>query len=725
MAFFRRYRQVMRLTYVALVLIAAVLFGIQVRTQYLTRLQIMDERFRQTAASLDYFIKGVADHVEAMRCTADRYWREDARATPFADLEGAIRDRPRGEGFALEPVPAPYTPRETANITGEGSAKGRSAYFRKSVRVALGLNPLYRTTLERLPNVAWSYYTSNERFIAMYPWPAWKDYHYGKIAMDSEYYTLGLPDKNPRRERFWTGVYVDQCGKGLMVTCGAPVYNGDRFAGTVSADATLDVLTSFLTQYPYRSSTLFVVSDRGELLAHPTKVHSTDKAPTSVAAALPTGLGLTPAALQRLTPNREHSFGPYIVVTQQFTNAPWKVVMVTRRSSVVASVAGVAAIPMVILLVGMTIMLLVANRVTQREFIEPAEKLVTHIDLASADPDVAPPDVPPAWRSWVETVSRVFTEHRSLLAQLREQNENLEQIVADRTAELSSRNKDLDEAMTRLKEMQRQIVTQEKMAALGGLTAGIAHEIKNPLNFVNNFSELSLGMLDEVKELLERNADKMDPDDAADLTDILGDLATNARKINEHGKRADSIVRGMLLHSRGKSGEMQASDLNALVAEYTNLAYHGMRAVDTEFNVKIEQELDPAVGKIQLVPQDLSRAVLNIVNNACYAAYEARKTRGADFQPTIRITTAALGDKVEIRVRDNGNGIPDDVREKVFTPFYTTKPTGKGTGLGLSITYDIVVQEHRGELTIDSAENEFTELIIRLPRTQGAVETPA
>ncbi len=292
---------------------------------------------------------------------------------------------------------------------------------------------------------------------------------------------------------------------------------------------------------------------------------------------------------------------------------------------------------------------------------------------------------------------------------LKKHKAELEQLVQDRTGELQ---KTLDN----LKETQKQLILSEKMASLGQLTAGIAHEIKNPLNFITNFSVLSHDLTKDLRRELAAECDRVDPSRAKEIEELLSDLEQNVGKINEHGKRADSIVRGMLLHSRGKSGERQETDLNALLAEYTNLAYHGMRAQDQSFNVKIETEFDPGVGKVNVVPQDLSRAFLNIVNNACYAAYEKKKTSQNGFAPIVRVTAKNLKESVEIRIRDNGNGIPDAIREKIFNPFFTTKPAGVGTGLGLSLSYDIITQEHKGGISVDSQEGQYTEFVITIPR---------
>ena len=257
------------------------------------------------------------------------------------------------------------------------------------------------------------------------------------------------------------------------------------------------------------------------------------------------------------------------------------------------------------------------------------------------------------------------------------------------------------------------------MASLGQLTAGIAHEIKNPLNFITNFAALSGDLTRDLRQELAAERGRVDEARAGEIDGILKDLETNVGKINEHGKRADSIVRGMLLHSRGKAGERQDTDLNALLAEYTNLAYHGMRAQDHTFNVKLETEFDPSIGNVSVVPQDLSRAFLNIVNNACYAANDRRKTAKNGFSPVVKVSARNVRENVEIRVRDNGAGIPLAIREKIFNPFFTTKPAGAGTGLGLSLSYDIITQEHKGQIKVDSKEGEFTEFIITIPRAPG------
>jgi signal transduction histidine kinase len=300
------------------------------------------------------------------------------------------------------------------------------------------------------------------------------------------------------------------------------------------------------------------------------------------------------------------------------------------------------------------------------------------------------------------------------LAAFRDTLEELRQLIEEQRR----RESDLRAAHDQLKAAQTNLIHAEKMASLGQLTAGIAHEIKNPLNFVNNFAELSRELLDELKEAL---AALSSGDKAGDLEELTTTLDGNLGKIAEHGRRADGIVKSMLLHSRGGSGERRQSDLNALIEEALNLAYHGARAQDQSFNVTLERDLDPGLGPVELVPQDITRVFLNLFGNAFYAVNQRRHAGGdPTFAPMVTLTTRNRGDEIEVRVRDNGTGMPPEVRDKAFTPFFTTKPTGEGTGLGLSISYDIVVQEHGGTIAVDSRAGEFTEFTLCIPRNSPA-----
>jgi signal transduction histidine kinase len=287
-------------------------------------------------------------------------------------------------------------------------------------------------------------------------------------------------------------------------------------------------------------------------------------------------------------------------------------------------------------------------------------------------------------------------------------------------AEIRAARDAAERALAELQTAQASLLHAQKMAALGQLTAGIAHEIKNPLNFVNNFADLSVELLDELKETTEPAMGSLAADTRAEIDEITQMLTGNLAKIAEHGRRADGIVKSMLAHSRGSSGDRQAVDINALVEEALNLAYHGARAQDQNFNITMERDFAAGLASIELVPQDVMRVFLNLFGNGFYAADKRRREVADGFSPILKVTTRDLGDEVQISVRDNGTGIAPEFRDKLFQPFFTTKPTGEGTGLGLSISYDIITQQHGGTIAVDSEVGEFTEFTIWLPRSRRA-----
>jgi len=272
---------------------------------------------------------------------------------------------------------------------------------------------------------------------------------------------------------------------------------------------------------------------------------------------------------------------------------------------------------------------------------------------------------------------------------------------------LGRQKEQIETTLSELKAAQAQLIQSEKMASLGELTAGIAHEIQNPLNFVNNFSEVN-------GELIRELVEEVDKGNKEEIKAIANDIKDNEEKISHHGKRADAIVKGMLQHSRTSSGQKEFTDINALCDEYLRLAYHGLRAKDKSFNAGIKTEFDPSIGKINTVPQDIGRVLLNLINNAFYAVNERAKLQAASYTPQVIVTTKKLNDQIEICVKDNGNGIPQRILEKIFQPFFTTKPTGQGTGLGLSLAYDII-KAHGGEIRVETTEGQGSNFIIKLP----------
>jgi PAS domain S-box-containing protein len=304
----------------------------------------------------------------------------------------------------------------------------------------------------------------------------------------------------------------------------------------------------------------------------------------------------------------------------------------------------------------------------------------------------------------INVAAEEITEQKRAKAALQLANESLEA----RTLELTNSLEELRAAQDRL-------VQTQKLASLGQLTAGIAHEIKNPLNFVNNFSGVSAELIDELQEVLGGMTG--DDETRREIAELTNTLRGNLEKVIQHGKRADAIVKNMLLHSHEGSGEHRLANANDLVEESLNLAYHGARAENQSFRIKLERSFDPTASEVDVFPQEITRALLNLISNGFYAATKRKEQDSSDaYEPTLAASTKNLGDHVEVRIRDNGTGIPPDVREKIFNPFFTTKPAGEGTGLGLSICYDIIVKQHGGSVDVDTKHGEFTEFRIILPR---------
>lgn len=284
----------------------------------------------------------------------------------------------------------------------------------------------------------------------------------------------------------------------------------------------------------------------------------------------------------------------------------------------------------------------------------------------------------------------------------------LEGLVAERTAELTKQKQELEHTLDELRTTQAQLIQSEKMASLGELTAGIAHEIQNPLNFVNNFSDVNTELIAELEEERKKKNRDYKNEDA-----LLKDLKENEQKINHHGKRAEAIVKGMLQHSRSSTGKKELTDINALADEYLRLSYHGLRAKDKSFNATMETDFSPGIEPINIIPQDIGRVILNLINNAFYAVTEKKKQSGDDYKPIVWVSTRKINGTIELSVKDNGIGIPQKVLDKIFQPFFTTKPSGQGTGLGLSMSYDII-KAHGGELKVETKEGKGSEFIILL-----------
>jgi signal transduction histidine kinase len=591
---------------------------------------------------------------------------------------------------------------------------------------------------------------AEEKYYSYYYYRRHDSISFMKLGNDKyDYFTLDWYEiPKELGKSVWSEPYFDEGGVDQLVsTYSVPLYDrrsGTRkFIGILTIDLSLDWFQNSISRIKvYESGFGFLLSKNGVMVSHPVKDFIMNETIFSIAdernspelREIGRKMLKGEKGFGEITYNNARNGKPSWLAYAPVTLNGWSIGVVfpvdefmedaTHLSRVIAILAASGFVILLILLI------VIARSITKplRQLTLASEKFARG-DFEVELPEIHSKDeigrLNTSFISMQKQLAQTIQNLRNASEQLQESNEKLEdysrtleQKVDERTLELKHKHDELDAAFQNLKAAQVQLVQSEKMASLGQLTAGIAHEIKNPLNFVNNFSELSVELTQEMLEELNKLSGRLDEKDMEYFTGIITDLQGNVKKINDHGKRADSIIRGMLLHSRGKSGDRQPTDLNTMLAEYVNLGYHGMRATDNSFNIKIESSYDPEAGLIEVVPQEISRVFLNMINNAFYSTAQKKKELTDSYFPLLNVSTKNLGDTLEIRIRDNGKGMPASVAEKVFNPFFTTKPAGSGTGLGLSISYDIIVQQHRGQIIVDTLEGEFAEFIITLPKSQ-------
>jgi signal transduction histidine kinase len=508
-----------------------------------------------------------------------------------------------------------------------------------------------------------------------------------------------------RENRSWAGPVTFRRGSEPYMTLA--VAHAGRNPGATIAEVNLKLIWEVITGIRVGGTGYaFVTDTEGRLIAHPDMslvLRGTDLS------ALPQVAGAIAGAGERVRQARGPDGRAVLSAHAAIPRLGWIVFVEQPTAEALAPVHAAAYQTLALLALGV-VLALVAGLVLARRLTGPIRALQAGAERLGAGEL--------GKRIAVSTADEIGTlalRFNEMAARIQDAQEMLEARVADRTRELALSLEELRAAQDRL-------VQTEKLASLGQLTAGIAHEIKNPLNFVNNFAELSVELLAELDEALARAGPALDPALAAEIAELQTMLRDNLAKVAAHGRRADSIVRNMLAHSREGKSERRSIELNPLVEEALNLAWHGARAEHPGFNVTLEHRLDPQVGQVELFPQEFTRVLLNLFGNAFHAV---RQKTAAGFQPLLAVTTEAGPDEVLLRVRDNGTGIPDSVREHIFEPFFTTKPPGQGTGLGLSLSHDIIVQQHGGRISVATEAGAWTEFTIALPRDSRRAERAA
>lgn len=703
----RGYYGILSLTGIALVLITVGIEYFQFHRHQALILTDLKHRLEEHSTNVNLRARSIQGSVHGLKILAENSLSYIKEFDHTSFLFSLIQDSPDKKYFYLDGNALKVNKGSVGNLSGLGSIKTLSKDRRAEVNMALFLNTVFSITLKNTRGAQWVYYISKNQFQNLYPWIPVDPTTLSVDLQTNRSFQKARPENNPDRLNFWTPAYQDDIAvgrpypHGFVVTNSSPIYDGDKFLGVVSLDFSLLELNRVMNQFQSTSGTLFLINKDHQVLGTKGKDF-----PTSVPHQPPRLEDfLSPDIMQKVNhelknPTNWFSLdGHSVVYVKNLSEAPWSLVYVDSQSKIFLdafydALQGILVISLVlIIVVGVGYFLVVRN------FISPAQKLVNHIKKENKGLKSTPQNLPLRWQYWFEIISRIFAENRTLL-------ESLENRVQQRTQQLEQKNQELEQTLTALKKAKNQIIVQEKLASLGSLTAGIAHEIKNPLNFIINFTDLSLDYLHELKEKVSNENELF----------IL--IEQNMKKSREHAERADSIVKAMLAHARGSTGKMTSFDLNTLLNQAIDLAFFGFQGQEHHFTAKITKDFDQNIGDIQGVAEELTRVFLNIVNNACFSMNEKLTTLGKEYHPELIVTTRDRGKMVEIIFQDNGKGMSPAVLNKIFDPFFTTKGSGKGTGLGLSLSHDIITRQHHGHIKAESKNREYSRLIIELPKNK-------
>ncbi|WNG24365.1 HAMP domain-containing protein [Cystobacter fuscus] len=645
--------------------------------------------------------------------------RFDSLFISFPD--GTIRSRP--EGFDGTSMPGVFI---LAGVTVDDD-------FRRRILAAYDVVDLYGPALHvRFTN---TYILLPEAAIVIY-WPeqptwCW-DVDPASMDPDFELFTVSTPRRNPQRRMTWTAITVEP----IAISLATPVDLDGHHVASIGHDILIEELKARTLNDSPPGAYNLIFSNEAELIVHPGMrmkagafAYDILNEERPLDAIFDQALSTEERTHLRAIFERVKSRAPgqtvlelpeydeYLAVAW-LEGPDWNLVTVLPQGTVSSAAFGAARYVLVFGLASLVMELLIMFWVLRRQISHPLRAFTQATDQVTAG------DFQVVFRDprddELGQLARGFElmahELQRREAALREANEGLESRIEARTRELREKNLELEGALTQLEEAQELLVEKERLASLGALMAGIAHEIKNPLNFVNNFAQLSAGLVKELREELKEQPSGQGGSSLQRMDELLSWLEQNVGKIEEHGKRADSILRTMQLHSHVRASERVLTDLNALVEEQLSLISQSLRSTHPGLEVLFHKDLEPDLGWVKLAPQDFGRALLNLLDNSLYAVAEKRKQVGPGFTPEVTVSIRSEGTRVRLLIRDNGTGIPRKLHDKVFSPFFTTKPAGVGTGLGLAICHDIVVRQHRGEIRLDSVEGQYTEFLLVLPR---------
>ena len=645
MQFFKRYNYIMLIVFF---LVFGATLGIlysQYDTQYQHEMSKIKSAFEERVSRLD-MLRVAKDQVEGMKLRAETYLLTHpvapSNSTLFSQLQPISDNR-----YSLDQLQPPFTEKMVGNLTGQGSLHDRDANFYREVAMALDLNSQFQVIAHNIPNTVWIYYISANRFINIYPWVNSQDFVFSEELYDHEFYKLGLPARNPQRRIFWTEAYMDEAGKGLMVTCANPVYDGERFTGTVALDITLDVLNQFIQHFRADSENLFIINQNNQLLAHTHLVNSKNKTVPPAHLAFPETL--RDALWQTLFQAPEAKMvemGDYLMIYQNLNHLPWKLIFWVPKRQIVGEVFYEIGWGFMVLLPSLLIVLLLTYRITQQEFIRPAQYLVEHIESENCGFDRPVPNVPASWKIWFITVSRIFAENRRLFAELRNYSASLEeraQMISENNQQLSFKNNELER------------LNREKNEFLGI----VAHDLKNPLAGISGLTELILGANDKIS---------------------MAELFEYTRMIQTGSNNMFQLITNLLDVNAIESGKLNVSFktinfcllIQGIINNYLERATHK--------NITIHFDATEISPLIRTDGQITEQILDNLVSNAIKYSPHGK---------TVWIRLIDTADWLRCEIQDEGQGINEEEQQKLFAKFtrLSPRPTGDehSTGLGLFI----------------------------------------
>jgi signal transduction histidine kinase len=708
--FHKRYTIYLLSVFCILFLALLLLLGKQYKSnkQYESTTLLND--FQEQVSHIENLLAMVTTRIEGMRIRAE--WdliemRQNGRLEPPVAFF-SLTEEGKSATFHLDHVQPPLTTEWVGNLTGMGRLQERDPAFYRELYMALNLNPDFRATSETIKDAAWVYYTSDAGFINIYPWVDSSSFKFSKDLYTHEFFRLGTPERNPERQMFWTEVYVDEYGKGLMTTCAAPIYDQDRFLGTVAIDLTVDFLNTIVKRFHSQAGDMFLFNDRGQILAHPSLVTSADRETKSLESALPEDLKRSIPSILEFKENRIVTLGGYELLRRKLSNAPWQAIYIRLPRSAVGAFLEQGGGGPLLLIAGLLVMVIMVLTITYRKFVVPSGQLVDFIMRRSAqDASVSYDVVPSFWKPWFQTIDKAFRENEDLNQKILAQNEELERRVAERTASLEESNQALrlqfEERRLAEREKERlqlQLQRAQRMEAIGMLAGGVAHDLNNVLSGLVSYPQLLLMAVDMDSSLRE-----------------------SIETIQQCGERAAAIVRDLLTLARRGVAIAEVVNLNDIIKEYLNSAeFKGLQL--RHDGIMVTTDLEEGLLNTLGSPVHLTKSIMNLVTNAAEAMAEGGTVRISTHnayidRPIGGYDNVEAGDYVVVTVADTGIGISPEDKERIFEPFYTKKIMGtSGTGLGMAVVWG-TIKDHHGYVDVQSTPGEGTKFILYFPATRA------